>query len=361
MKLGIIGLPNVGKTTLFNCLTKSGAVSANYSFATVDPNIGSVTVPDVRLDWLAELNKSQKTIYAAIEFVDVAGLVKGSSAGEGIGNRFLSYIREVDAIVHVVRLFEDENIVHATGGIEPLSDIETINLELIFSDLEIIEKRIVKTEKSAKADKTLQSELALLYRLRDNLSEGVNIRNIELSADEKAYLSGYGLLSSKPVIYAANIDESQLEGGDPRLDEVKNIAEREGSKVFTICAKIEEEIVQLPDDERELFLTELGLEKSALDSLITASYELLGLISFLTAGPKEAKAWTIKNGTKAQQAAGKIHSDLERGFIRAEIVAYDDLRRLGNYHAAKDAGLVRLEGKEYVMKDGDVTLFRFNV
>jgi hypothetical protein len=365
MKLGIVGLPNVGKSTLFNSLTRAGAESANYPFCTIDPNIGIVTVPDQRLDRLTELYNSVKTIPAAIEFVDIAGLVKGASKGEGLGNKFLSNIREVDAIVHVVRCFEDTNVIHVDGSIGPLRDIETINLELIFSDLEILERRLSKTIKSLKTDKTAQKEVDLLNQIKDSLELGVSARNMEFDQiDDALFVESLNLLTYKPVIFAANVTEDDLMNDGETNDNVKTVrafAENEGSEVFVVCAKIEEEISELEDDEKKMFLEDLGLKESGLDKLIHASYHILGLISYLTAGEKETKAWTITKGTKAPGAAGKIHSDFEKGFIRAEIVSYDDLMKCGNYNTAKEKGLVRLEGKEYVVKDGDIILFRFNV
>jgi len=365
MKLGIIGLPNVGKSTLFNSMTLAKAEAANYPFCTIDPNIGIVPVPDVRLNELTKLYDSAKTTPAVIEFCDIAGLVRGASKGEGLGNKFLSHIREVDAIVHVVRCFEDENVVHVDGNVNPLRDIETINLELIFSDLEIIERRIAKTIKVVKADKSAQKELDLLNLLKEELEGGKNARAVKFDdPDEIALVESFNLLTAKPVLYAANVTEDDLaDNGEsnPFVKEVRDLAAGEGSEVFVLCAKIEEEISDLPDDEKKEFLEAMGVEESGLDRLIAASYKLLGLISYLTAGPTESRAWTIKNGTKAPQAAGKIHSDFERGFIRAEVVNYDDLIRLQSYTLAKEQGLVRSEGKEYVVKDGDVILFRFNV
>lgn len=365
MKLGIVGLPNVGKSTLFNSLTKAGAESANYPFCTIDPNVGIVTVPDERLDRLTELYNSAKTIPAAIEFVDIAGLVKGASKGEGLGNKFLSNIREVDSIVHVVRCFEDPNVIHVDGIIGPIRDIETINLELIFSDLEILERRLSKTIKTLKSDKSAQKEVDLLNKLKENLELGTSARNIEFDSDEETNLvESLNLLTYKPVIYAANVAEEDLMDDGTSNDNVKavrELAQKEGSEVFVVCAKIEEEISELEDDEKKMFLEDLGLKESGLDKLVSASYHILGLISYLTAGEKETRAWTIKRGTKAPGAAGKIHTDFEKGFIRAEIVSYNDLIQCGNYNLAKEKGLVRLEGKEYVVKDGDVILFRFNV
>lgn len=365
MKLGIVGLPNVGKSTLFNSLTKAGAESANYPFCTIDPNVGIVAVPDARLKVLGDLYKSEKIVPAAIEFVDIAGLVKGASQGEGLGNQFLSHIREVDAIVHVVRCFEDTNIIHVDGSINPLRDIETINLELIFSDLEILERRMSKTIKGAKNDKALAKELEMQERLKTHLEDGKLAKTFQLSdEEERALFDDYNLLTAKPVIYAANVKDGDLadEGADNQYVQiVRKFAEQENSEVFVICAQIEQEIAELEEDEKKMFLEEMGLKESGLEKLIKASYHILGLISYLTAGPKETRAWTIKVGTKAPQAAGKIHSDFERGFIRAEIVNYHNLVECGNYNAAKEKGLVRSEGKEYVVQDGDVVLFRFNV
>ena len=365
MKLGIVGLPNVGKSTLFNSLTKAGAESANYPFCTIDPNVGIVTVPDERLKLLADLYDSDKITPAVIEFVDIAGLVKGASKGEGLGNQFLSHIREVDAIVHVVRCFEDTNIIHVDGSINPLRDIETINLELIFSDVEILERRIAKTSKGAKNDKALAKELALLERLKAHLEDGKLAKGFETDdEDEQAWLDSYNLLTYKPVIYAANVCEDDLAddaAGNAHVAKVREYATEGNSEVFVICAQIEQEIAELDDDEKAMFLEDLGLKESGLEKLIRASYHLLGLISYLTAGKQETRAWTITRGTKAPQAAGKIHSDFERGFIRAEVVNYQDLLDCGSYSAAKDKGLVGLEGKEYVVKDGDIILFRFNV
>ena len=365
MKLGIVGLPNVGKSTLFNSLTKAGAESANYPFCTIDPNVGFVTVPDERLKLLGDLYHSKKVTPAVIEFVDIAGLVKGASKGEGLGNQFLSNIREVDAIVHVVRCFEDTNIVHVDGSIDPVRDIETINLELVFSDIEILERRIAKTAKAARMDKTLAKELKLLERVKAHLEDGKLAKTFELEdEDEEEWFKGYNLLTAKPVIYAANVSEDDLadDGANNKfVQEVRENAKEEGCEVFVICAQIEQEIAELDDEEKAMFLEELGLKESGLEKLIKASYSLLGLISYLTAGEDETRAWTIKKGTKAPQAAGKIHSDFERGFIRAEVVNYQDLLDCGSLSAAKEKGLVGLEGKEYVVKDGDVILFRFNV
>lgn len=366
MKLGIVGLPNVGKSTLFNSLTKAGAESANYPFCTIDPNVGVVTVPDERLDVLGEMYHTKKIIPAAIEFVDIAGLVKGASKGEGLGNQFLANIREVDAIVHVVRCFEDSNIVHVDGNIDPLRDIETINLELIFSDLEILERRISKAVRAARNDKTIAKELALMERIKAHLEDGKMAKSFDdiNDEDEQQWLESYNLLTYKPVIFAANVAEDDLAddgASNAGVQAVREYAKREDCEVFVVCAEIEQEIAELDDDEKSMFLEELGLKESGLEKLIKASYSLLGLISYLTAGEPEVRAWTIKKGTKAPQAAGKIHSDFERGFIRAEIVSYDDLMACGTYNAAKEKGLVRLEGKDYVVQDGDIILFRFNV
>lgn len=365
MKLGIVGLPNVGKSTLFNSLTKAGAESANYPFCTIDPNVGVVSVPDERLDVLAKMHNSAKIVPAYIEFVDIAGLVKGASKGEGLGNQFLANIREVDAIVHVVRCFEDSNIIHVDGSIDPIRDIETITLELIFSDLEILERRIAKTTKTARMDKTAAKELELLNKLKAILEDGKQAKTYETDdEDEQLWLKEYNLLTSKPVIFAANVTEDDLAddaASNEFVNRVRQYAKEDGSEVFVICAQIEQEIAELDDDEKKMFLEDLGLNESGLDKLIAASYKLLGLISYLTTGETETRAWTINKGTKAPQAAGKIHSDFERGFIKAEIVSYDDLINCGSMTAAKEKGLVRQEGKEYVMKDGDVVLFKFNV
>ena len=363
MKLGIVGLPNVGKSTLFNAITKAGAEIANYPFCTIEPNVGIVPVPDERLDKLAEMYTPVKITPATVEFVDIAGLVKGASKGEGLGNKFLSHIREVDAIVHVVRCFEDGNIIHVDGSIGPARDIDTINLELIFADLEMMEKRLDKTRKMMKSgDKKYISELELYDRIKTSLESGIPVRAMDFASDEVALVDQLFLLTSKPVLYAANVSENDLqESKNPFLEELKLIAKKEGSEVLVICAKIEEEISQLDNDEKFMFLEELGLCESGLNRLVKASYKLLGLMSFLTAGQPEVRAWTIVRGTKAPQAAGKIHSDFEKGFIRAEIVAYNDLMKCGSYAAAREKGLVRSEGKEYIMNDGDVTLFRFNV
>lgn len=365
MKLGIVGLPNVGKSTLFNSLTKAGAESANYPFCTIDPNIGVVPVPDARLSQLAELYHSAKIVPAVIEFVDIAGLVKGASKGEGLGNQFLSNIREVDSIVHVVRCFEDPNVIHVDGNVDPLRDIETINLELIFSDIEILDRRISKTSKGSMNDKALAKELEILKRLKAHLEEGKLAKSMEVEdADEQEFISTLNLLTYKPVIFAANVCEDDLANDGVNNESVKKVREfatENNSEVFVICAQIEQEIAELEEDEKKMFLEDLGLTESGLEKLIAASYQLLGLISYLTAGPTETRAWTITKGTKAPQAAGKIHTDFERGFIRAEVVYYKDLLDCKTYNAAKEKGLVRLEGKEYIVKDGDVILFRFNV
>ena len=365
MKLGIVGLPNVGKSTLFNSLTKAGAESANYPFCTIDPNVGVVAVPDERLGLLADLYDSAKITPAVIEFVDIAGLVKGASKGEGLGNQFLANIREVDAIVHVVRCFEDTNVIHVDGNINPLRDIDTINLELIFSDIEILERRISKTARGARNDKTLAKELALLESIKAWLEEGKMAASYEIEdEEEQEWMADYNLLTAKPVIFAANVAEGDLAddgAANTYVQQVRSFAEEYNNEVFVICAQIEQEIAELDEEEKAMFLEDLGLKESGLEKLIRASYSLLGLISYLTAGETETRAWTIKKGTKAPQAAGKIHSDFERGFIRAEVVNYQDLLECGSYSAAKEKGLVGLEGKEYVVKDGDVILFRFNV
>lgn len=367
MKLGIVGLPNVGKSTLFNALTKAGAEAANYPFCTIDPNVGVVAVPDERIRLLGEMYHSKKVTPAVIEFVDIAGLVKGASKGEGLGNQFLANIREVDAIVHVVRCFENENVIHVDGSVDPLRDIETINLELVFADLEVLERRISKVARTAKMDKEAGKEMDFLKRVREHLEGGkpASLLTAEgLTEDEEKWLQSYNLLTDKPVIYAANVSEDDLanDGADNEgVQKVREYAAETNSGVFVICASIESEIAELDDDEKAMFLEDLGVSEAGLDKLVKASYTTLGLMSFLTAGEDETRAWTIKIGTKAPQAAGKIHSDFERGFIKAEVVNYKTLLELGSLAAAREKGLVGMEGKDYVVKDGDVILFRFNV
>lgn len=363
MKMGIVGLPNVGKSTLFNAITSAGAESANYPFCTIEPNIGVVSVPDERLDFLAQVNGSKKIIHTAIEFYDIAGLVKGASKGEGLGNKFLSHIREVAAIVHVVRCFEDDNITHVEGNIDPIRDIEIIDLELILSDLEMLLRRKERLTKSLKGDKSLAGELALVTRIIENLENEQPVRKMEFTEEEEKMVKLLSLITYKPVLYAANIDEDHLDTMEtnPHVLKLREYAAAENSEVITLCGKIEAEISELDEDEKQEFLLDMGLQESGLDKLIRASYKLLGLISFLTSGPQETRAWTIKRGTKAPQAAGKIHSDIERGFIRAEVVGFDDLREIGTMQGVKEKGMLRLEGKEYTVIDGDVILFRFNV
>ena len=363
MKMGIVGLPNVGKSTLFNAITKAGAECANYPFCTIEPNVGVVPVPDERLDKLAEMYNPEKVTHAVIEFVDIAGLVKGASKGEGLGNKFLSHIREVDSIVEVVRCFEDSNIVHVDGSINPLRDIETINLELIFADIEAVDKKIDNAKKKLKADKKYQEELDLLEKIKTTLESGKSARTISFTEEELEILKDTYLLTMKPILYIANVSENQLEDpfNDENVKQVVEYAKSENAEVVPLCVKIEEELATLEGDDKKEMLEALGLNESGLDKVIKSSYDLLGLMSFLTAGEPEVRAWTIKKGTKAPKATGKIHSDIERGFIRAEIVSYDDLIREGSMLACKEKGLVRSEGKDYIMQDGDIVLFRFNV
>lgn len=363
MKLGIVGLPNVGKSTLFNSITKAGAECANYPFCTIEPNVGVVPVPDERLDKLAKMYNPQKVTHAVIEFVDIAGLVKGASKGEGLGNKFLSHIRETDAIVEVVRCFEDGNVVHVDGSVDPIRDIETINLELIFADLEMVNKRIDKAKKNLKADKKYQIEVDLFERIKKTLEEGKSARTLDFNEDELPIVKEAFLLTTKPILYVANISEDQIENAenDPMVLKVKEYAAKENAEVIPLCVKMEEELSGLDDNDKKEMLDALGLSESGLDKVIKKSYDLLGLMSFLTAGEPEVRAWTIKKGTKAPQAAGKIHSDIERGFIKAEVISFDDLMNSGNMVQAKEKGLVRQEGKDYIMQDGDIVLFKFNV
>lgn len=363
MKLGIVGLPNVGKSTLFNSITKAGAECANYPFCTIEPNVGVVPVPDERLDALAKMYNPEKITHAVIEFVDIAGLVKGASKGEGLGNKFLSHIRETDAICEVVRCFNDSNIVHVDGSIDPVRDIETINLELIFADIETVNKRLDKARKNLKASKSYQEEVDLLERIKENLENGISARALEFNEDEQKLVKDMFLLTTKPILYIANISEEQMENADndPLVQKVKEYASKENAEVIPLCVKIEEELSGLDDNDKKEMLDALGLDESGLDKVIKKSYDLLGLMSFLTAGEPEVRAWTIKKGTKAPQAAGKIHSDIERGFIKAEVISFNELMKCGSMVTAKEKGLVRQEGKDYIMQDGDIVLFKFNV
>ena len=363
MKLGIVGLPNVGKSTMFNSITKAGAECANYPFCTIEPNVGVVLVPDERLDKLSQMYHPQKTTHAVIEFVDIAGLVKGASKGEGLGNKFLSHIRETDAICEVVRCFNDSNVVHVDGSVDPIRDIETINLELIFADIETVNKRLDKARKNLKADKKYQEEIDLLEKIKENLENGISARALDFNEDEQVLVKDMFLLTTKPILYIANISEEQIENSenDEMVQKVKEYAAKEKAEVIPLCVKIEEELSGLDEQDKNEMLEALGLEESGLDKVIKKSYDLLGLMSFLTAGEPEVRAWTIKKGTKAPQAAGKIHSDIERGFIKAEIVSYNDLVKNGSMVVAKEKGLVRSEGKDYIMQDGDIVLFKFNV